>query len=58
MTEERFSAMVEGEGTSSGFPFGRIGAPADIADVVAFLCSADARWITGQVINTSGGMVI
>lgn len=37
-------------------PLGRIGAPADVADAVAFLASADARWITGQVIETAGGI--
>ena len=36
-------------------PLGRIGAPSDIADVVAFLASSDARWITGQVLLASGG---
>jgi 3-oxoacyl-[acyl-carrier protein] reductase len=35
---------------------GRIGEPEDIADVVAFLASAEARWITGQVIEASGGL--
>ncbi|WP_165987474.1 glucose 1-dehydrogenase [Streptomyces sp. YIM 98790] len=35
---------------------GRVGEPADIADVVAFLASDDARWITGQWIDTSGGV--
>ena len=35
---------------------GRIGTPSDIADVVAFLASADARWITGQVVEASGGL--
>ena len=34
---------------------GRIGEAADIADVVAFLVSDDARWITGQSIEASGG---
>ncbi|MEV7682119.1 SDR family oxidoreductase [Streptomyces sp. NPDC088341] len=29
--------------------------PADIADVVALLASLDARWITGQVIDATGG---
>jgi 3-oxoacyl-[acyl-carrier protein] reductase len=37
-------------------PLGRIGTPSDVADVVAFLASDDARWLTGQVIETSGGM--
>jgi 3-oxoacyl-[acyl-carrier protein] reductase len=36
-------------------PLGRAGTPADIADVVAFLASPDARWITGQVLLASGG---
>lgn len=35
---------------------GRVGAPEDIADVVAFLASDDARWITGQFIDTNGGL--
>lgn len=34
---------------------GRIGRPEDIADVVAFLCSEQARWITGQNIQAGGG---
>lgn len=33
----------------------RVGDPADIADIVAFLASDDARWITGQVIDATGG---
>lgn len=36
-------------------PLGRIGQPEDIAGVVVFLCSEQARWITGQVIKVSGG---
>jgi 3-oxoacyl-[acyl-carrier protein] reductase len=34
----------------------RLGQPADIADVVAFLASDDARWITGQTILVTGGL--
>lgn len=34
---------------------GRIGQPGDIADVVAFLASDDARWITGVTLDASGG---
>jgi len=34
---------------------GRIGSPEDIADVVAFLASDDARWVTGHVLDASGG---
>ena len=36
-------------------PLGRIGIPADVADVIAFLASADGRWVTGEVISVSGG---
>jgi 3-oxoacyl-[acyl-carrier protein] reductase len=33
----------------------RLGQPADIADVITFLASDEARWITGQTIDASGG---
>ncbi|WP_405792303.1 SDR family NAD(P)-dependent oxidoreductase [Streptomyces sp. NBC_01506] len=36
----------------------RLGGPDDVADVVAFLASDAARWITGQVIDTSGGLFL
>jgi 3-oxoacyl-[acyl-carrier protein] reductase len=36
-------------------PLGRIGQPDDIADVVAFLASHDARWVTGHVLLATGG---
>ena len=35
---------------------GRVGLPDDIGGVVAFLCSDEARWVTGQRIEVSGGM--
>ena len=37
-------------------PLGRLGQPADVADVVAFLAGPDARWITGQNIHAGGGL--
>lgn len=37
---------------------GRIGTPSDVADVVAFLASDDARWITGQLLEVSGGLFL
>lgn len=37
-------------------PLGRVGAPDDIASVVAFLASDDARWITGSLIQAAGGL--
>lgn len=38
-------------------PLGRLGQPTDIADVVAFLVSDDAHWLTGQNIQANGGIL-
>jgi len=43
------------EAAAASSPFGRIGRAEDIADVVAFLVSEEARWITGQHIVANGG---
>ncbi|MFE6335852.1 SDR family oxidoreductase [Streptomyces sp. NPDC057798] len=40
---------------SEASTFGRLGDPVDIADVVSFVASDDARWVTGQWIDASGG---
>lgn len=37
-------------------PLGRVGAPDDIADVVAFIVSEDARWVTGALLQVGGGL--
>lgn len=39
-------------------PLGRLGETKDIAKVVAFLCGEEADYITGQVINVDGGLVM
>ncbi|PEA54999.1 oxidoreductase [Bacillus pseudomycoides] len=39
------------------FLMGRIGMPEDAARIVAFLASDDAKWITGQVMNSEGGFL-
>ena len=39
-------------------PLGRLGEPDEIADVVTFLSSRDARWVTGQVLQVSGGLLL
>ncbi|GAB4314143.1 MAG: enoyl-[acyl-carrier-protein] reductase FabL [Candidatus Zixiibacteriota bacterium] len=39
-------------------PFGRVGTPDEVADVVVFLCTDAARWITGQVIIVDGGYTL
>ncbi|HEY5126889.1 MAG TPA: SDR family oxidoreductase [Bradyrhizobium sp.] len=38
-------------------PLERLGRPADIASVVAFLVGADGGWVNGQVLRANGGMV-
>jgi 3-oxoacyl-[acyl-carrier protein] reductase len=37
-------------------PLGRLGDPADVADVVAFLAGPDGRWMTGQNLRVGGGL--
>jgi 3-oxoacyl-[acyl-carrier protein] reductase len=39
-------------------PLKRLGLPKDIADIVAFIVSEEARWLTGQNIQAGGGMVM
>jgi enoyl-[acyl-carrier protein] reductase III len=39
-------------------PFGRVGTPAEVANVAAFLCTAHASWVTGQVIIADGGYTL
>ena len=39
-------------------PLGYFGSPEDVANAVAFLASEEARYITGQVLNVNGGMVM
>jgi len=46
---ERQAAMA------AASPFKRLGTPDDVADVVAFLVSEKARWLTGQIITLDGG---
>jgi 3-oxoacyl-[acyl-carrier protein] reductase len=38
-------------------PLGRVGRPEDIADVVAFVVSEEARWVTAQNLRVGGGVV-
>jgi len=40
----------------SRIALGRLGSADDIADIVGFLASLDARWVTGVTIDASGGM--
>lgn len=51
ITEDEMIERIRG-----AIPLGRWGEPTDIAQGVAFLCSPQASWITGEVLRVSGGM--
>ena len=42
-------------GVAAGYPLGRLGVPADVAEAVAFLVSDAASWITGETLRIDGG---
>jgi 3-oxoacyl-[acyl-carrier protein] reductase len=46
------------ESLLGSIPLGRLGAPGDVANVVAFLSGEESGYITGQVIHVDGGMVM
>jgi 2-hydroxycyclohexanecarboxyl-CoA dehydrogenase len=46
------------EGLKRSIPLKRLGQPEDLAGIVAFMASADAEFITGQVISVSGGLTM
>lgn len=51
MLPDRVRAMAE-----DSSPFGRVGQPEGVRDVIAFLAGPDARWVTGQLIGAGGGV--
>jgi 3-oxoacyl-[acyl-carrier protein] reductase len=59
-TEGFKAAGVEGSDFANQMvqntPLGRLGQPDDVASVVAFLASDDARWVTGSLLQVAGGM--
>jgi len=58
MNAARLATPEGRKAMAAASPLNRVGRPEDIADIVAFLASRDARWITGQWIDASGGSLL
>lgn len=58
MTYKTYTKDEIDEFIKRDIPMGRIGTPEEVADLVLFLASDSARYITGQVISPNGGTVI
>ncbi len=58
LSEEHSLGAAGAQEAGARVPLGRIGEPEDIADVILFLASASARYVTGQVIVADGGLAI
>lgn len=57
LIETEMTAGIQTEHIVELVPMRRIGRPAEVAGIVAFLCSEEASYITRQVISVNGGMV-
>jgi 3-oxoacyl-[acyl-carrier protein] reductase len=61
VVKTRFAtALYEGreEQVAAQYPLKRLGEPQDVGGVAAFLLSADASWVTGQVVVVDGGVTL
>jgi 3-oxoacyl-[acyl-carrier protein] reductase len=59
LLSKEHSLGPEGAEAAAAFiPMGRLGEPQDIADVIVFLSSSGARYITGQTIAVDGGLLV
>jgi NAD(P)-dependent dehydrogenase (short-subunit alcohol dehydrogenase family) len=56
MSEEAYAAFLEH--SKSTHPLGRVGEPGEIADLIYFLASDRASWITGATVNIDGGRAL
>jgi NAD(P)-dependent dehydrogenase (short-subunit alcohol dehydrogenase family) len=50
-------SAAQWEAVTAKIPLKRLGTPDDVAAMVAFLASADAGYVTGQVVHVNGGLV-
>jgi 3-oxoacyl-[acyl-carrier protein] reductase len=58
LSEENSLGPAGAEKAAEFIPLGRLGEPEDIADVIAFLASKGARYMTGQVLVVDGGLLV
>jgi len=52
---EAVQTMIRNWHRGGWTPMGKLGTPSDIGNAVALLCSAEANWITGQILDVDGG---
>ncbi len=55
--DTEMTAGITDEQVRQVVPMGRMGRSEEVANVVAFLCSNEASYVTGEVINVSGGII-
>jgi 3-oxoacyl-[acyl-carrier protein] reductase len=58
LSEENSLGPAGAEKAAEFIPMGRLGTPQDIADVIAFLASDGAKYMTGQVLVVDGGLLV
>jgi len=58
LSEEHSLGPKGAEAAGAFIPMGRIGEPEEIADVIVFLASEGARYMTGQVVVVDGGLLV
>ena len=54
---EAYLATTSKEVLEKVIPLGRAGEPADVAEVVAFLCNPNVSYVNGQAISVDGGLL-
>ena len=60
VVKTRFAEALYAEGeeqTAAAYPMKRLGTPEDVAELVAFLASDKASWITGETVRVDGGLL-